>query len=271
MDVDSAHWFWSAGFGPPRTPPVEGDGGAGIAQLAGGIKAEYKGAAMVPFLIFDCDGVLVDSELLEHAVDAELLAPYGCTASAEEMLHRFVGIARRDMYRVMFAELNREMPPGLLDDRERRVWELCASDLKPVQDVHVALDALNGFAKSVASSSTPPKLVLKLEATGLTNYFTPHIFSTAMVAHGKPAPDIYLHAAWAAGARPQDCLVIEDSRHGIAGARSAGMRAIGFTGGSHATPVLAGELLAAGAKKVVSHMRDLPAAIHALAKAPVEG
>jgi len=221
---------------------------------------------MTPFLIFDCDGVLVDSELLEHAVDAELLAPYGCTASADELLQRFVGIARRDMYDVMFAELKREMPPGLLDDRERRVWQLCASDLQPVQDVHVALDALGGLAKSVASSSTPAKLMMKLDATGLTRYFAPHIFSTALVPRGKPAPDIYLYAARVAGARPEDCLVIEDSRHGIAGARSAGMRVVGFAGGSHATPELADELMAAGATRVVTYMRDLPAAIHDLAK-----
>ena len=216
---------------------------------------------MKPFLIFDCDGVLVDSEILEHAVDAELLAPYGCNANAQELLQRFVGIARRDMYQVMFSEFGQSMPPGLLEERERRVWQRCERTLEVVPSVHLALEALRDLPKSVASSSTPDKLEMKLRIAGLTRHFAPHIFSTALVAYGKPAPDIYLHAARAAGHPADACLVIEDSRHGVAGATSAGMRAIGFTGGSHATAGFADELLAAGAATVVAHMRDLPVAI----------
>ena len=216
---------------------------------------------MKPFLIFDCDGVLVDSEILEHAVDAELLAPYGCTASAQELLQRFVGIARRDMYQVMFSEFGQLLPPGLLEERERQVWQHCERTLEVVPGVHPALEALRDLPKSVASSSTPEKLEMKLRITGLAPHFAPHIFSTALVARGKPAPDIYLHAARAGGYAADRCLVIEDSRHGVAGAKSAGMRTIGFAGGSHATAALADELLAAGAVTVVSHMRDLPAAI----------
>lgn len=212
-------------------------------------------------VIFDCDGVLVDSELLEHGVDAELLAPFGCTASAHELLQRFVGIARTDMYKVVFSELGREMPRGLLDERERLVWERCVNDLKTVPGVEGALEALRQQPKCVASSSIPAKLQLKLDSTGLTRHFAPHIFSTALVARGKPAPDIYLHAAEAVGHAARHCIVIEDSPHGIAGAKAAGMRAIGFAGGSHATPSLAAELRSAGAVVVIDHMGDLPEAI----------
>ncbi|GEP61787.1 HAD family hydrolase [Reyranella soli] len=219
---------------------------------------------MAPLVIFDCDGVLVDSELLEHGVDAELLGPLGYAASPQELLQRFVGIARTDMYEAVFAELGREMPRGLLDEREKRVWQRCHSDLRTVPGVEEALEALRRRPKCVASSSIPAKLQLKLESTGLARHFAPYVFSTALVARGKPAPDIYLHAAQAVGHAANDCIVVEDSPHGIAGAKAAGMRAIGFTGGSHATPSLAIELRLAGAVLVVDHMDDLPKAIESV-------
>lgn len=215
-------------------------------------------------VIFDCDGVLVDSELLEHGVDAELLAPFGCAASARELLQRFVGIARTDMYRIVFSELGREMPLGLLDERENLVWERCLRDLKTVPGVEGALEALQQQPKCVASSSIPAKLQLKLDSTGLARHFAPHIFSTALVARGKPAPDIYLHAAKAVGHTADRCIVVEDSRHGIAGAKAAGIRAIGFVGGGHAAPSLADELRLAGAAIVIDHMDDLPKAVRDL-------
>lgn len=219
---------------------------------------------MASLVIFDCDGVLVDSELLEHAVDAEVLAPFGCVASATELLHRFVGIARKDMYRVIFDELAQEMPPGLLHQREDLVWQRCRRELQVIPGVEAALGALRLDAKCVASSSLPEKLQMKLETTGLARHFAPHIFSTALVARGKPAPDIYLYAARAVGADVAGCIVVEDSPHGVSGARAAGMRVIGFTGGGHADAALAGALLSAGAAAVVESMDCLPRAIREL-------
>ena len=219
---------------------------------------------MSSLIIFDCDGVLVDSELLEHGVDAELLGPLGYAASAQDLLQRFVGIARTDMYKIVFSELGREMPRGLLEEREKRVWERCRSDLKTVPGVETALESLRQQPKCVASSSIPEKLTLKLESTSLARHFAPHIFSTALVARGKPAPDIYLHAAQTVGYAADRCIVVEDSRHGIAGAKAAGMRTVGFAGGSHATPLLADELRSAGAAIVIEHMDDLPQTVHDL-------
>lgn len=219
---------------------------------------------MVPppaLVIFDCDGVLVDSEVLEHAVDAELLAPYGYLATVDELIDRFVGIARRDMYATVFGGLGCEVPPGLLEERERQVWDRCVSDLTAIAGVHAALDGLAGIRKCVASSSTPEKLAMKLQSTGLTPYFSPHIFSTALVARGKPAPDIYLHAARTVGVPAADCIVIEDSPHGVAGARAAGMTVYGFTGGGHVTRSLDASLLSAGADHVVGSMPELVDAI----------
>lgn len=214
-----------------------------------------------PAIIFDCDGVLVDSELIEHGVDLEMLAPHGYRATPAELLARFVGISRRDCYRTVFDELGRAMPEGFIEEAERLVWERCERNLRPIDGVAEALAALAGAPKCVASSSTPDKLVMKLVATGLASHFAPHIYSTALVARGKPAPDIYLHGARAIGAPPARCIVIEDSPHGIAGARAAGMRAIGFVGGGHATPRLAAALAASGAVAVIDRMADLPAAL----------
>ena len=207
---------------------------------------------MAPLVIFDCDGVLVDSELLEHGVDA---------ASAPDLLQRFVGIGRTDMYEVAFSELGREMPRGLLEERKKLVWQRCQSDLKTVPGVEGALEALRRQPKCVASSNILAKLQLKLGSTGLARHFAPHVFSAALVARGKPAPDIYLYAAQAVGHAARDCIVVEDSPHGIAGATAAGMRAVGYTGGSHATPSLAAELRSAGAAMVVCHMDNVPKAI----------
>lgn len=208
-------------------------------------------------LIFDCDGVLVDSEFLEHTVDAEMLAAHGYERTMEDLLGRFVGISRKDMYATIFGELGRPVPEGLLESRERVVWTRCARDLRVVTGLSAALDALSALPKCVASSSTPDKLRMKLEITGLTPWFAPHIFSTELVQRGKPAPDIYLHAARAVGVPPEACTVIEDSPHGVGGARAAGMRAISFTGGAHATASLRAQLVDAGASAIAHSMDEL--------------
>jgi HAD superfamily hydrolase (TIGR01509 family) len=218
----------------------------------------------MPLLIFDCDGVLVDSELLEHGVDAELLDGHGLATTPAALMARFVGIARRDMYEVVFGELGRPVPDGLLDERERRVWQRCRSELRAIAGIDTALDALEDVPKCVASSSLPEKLRMKLASTGLARHFEPHLFSTALVARGKPAPDIYLHAA-ASVRHPADrCIVIEDSPAGVRGAREAGMKVVGFVGGGHATEALGPLLVSAGADVVVASAAGLPPVIRSL-------
>ena len=218
----------------------------------------------MPLLIFDCDGVLVDSELLEHGVDAELLADHGLTTTAAALMARFVGVSRRDMYEVLFAELRRPQPAGLLEERERLVWQRCHSDLRAIDGIDATLDRLGAWPKCVASSSLPEKLQMKLASTGLARHFQPHLFSTALVARGKPAPDIYLHAAAAVGHPPQSCIVIEDAPAGVQGARQAGMKVVGFVGGSHATDSLGRLLVEAGADVVVASAAEIPPAVRGL-------
>lgn len=216
-------------------------------------------------LIFDCDGVLVDSELLEHGVDAELLEGHGLATTAAALMARFVGVSRRDMYEVVFAELRRPIPDGLLEERERRVWQRCRSDLRAIAGIDAALDVLGGWPKCVASSSLPEKLQMKLAHTGLARHFEPRLFSSALVARGKPAPDIYLHAAAVVGHPPERCIVIEDAPAGVQGARQAGMRVVGFAGGSHATESLGPSLVEAGTDVVVASAAEIPSAVRDLA------
>jgi HAD superfamily hydrolase (TIGR01509 family) len=214
-------------------------------------------------IIFDCDGVLVDSEPVEYAVDIEVLTAHGYVPPVE-VERRFIGVSRRDSYRIVFAEMGRPMPDGVLEQAEAMLHARYRTALSVLPGLRAALDCLRDVPKCVASSSTPASLALKLEVVGLTADFAPHIFSTALVARGKPAPDIYLHAAAAMGCAPPDCIVVEDARHGVTGAKAAGMRVIGFTGASHATPALADELKAAGADSVVASMDALADTVRAL-------
>jgi beta-phosphoglucomutase-like phosphatase (HAD superfamily) len=130
--------------------------------------------------------------------------------------------------------------------------------------IDAALDLLSGLPKCVASSSLPAKLQMKLARIGLARHFEPHLFSTTLVARGKPAPDIYLHAAAAVGHPPESCIVIEDAPAGVRGARQAGMKIVGFVGGSHATDSLDPALLEAGADVVVAAADGILPAVRSL-------
>ena len=180
-------------------------------------------------VIFDCDGVLVDSERLSVRIESELLGELGWPLSPDEVRERFLG--RSDAY--MLGEIERELgrPVPEWDERYRlRRDEVFATDLRPVEGVGAALDAL-AIATCVASSGTHPKIRRSLELTGLAPYFGERIFSATDVDHGKPAPDLFLLAASGCGAEPRRCVVVEDSPVGVAAASAAGMRSLGYAGG----------------------------------------
>ncbi|HLY47308.1 MAG TPA: HAD family hydrolase [Stellaceae bacterium] len=210
-------------------------------------------------VIFDCDGVLVDSELLSVEADIECFGEYGIELSAEEIVERYTGISLAAMLADLEVRFGRALP-GFAARHQALLRPLFDARLRPIPGVAAALDSL-GARRCVASSGTPERVRHALAVTGLLERFEPDLFSAAMVARGKPAPDLFLHAANRMGAAPRRCVVIEDSRPGIAAAIAAGMTAIGFTGGGHCRPEDAARLREAGAALVIAGMAELPAAL----------
>ncbi|WP_458395140.1 HAD family hydrolase [Rhizobium brockwellii] len=208
-------------------------------------------------LIFDCDGVLVDSELIATAVHIEALAKCGYMISAEEYNDRFVGMTDQQSYSVIESERGLRLPENHHETVMAEIANRYARDLRATSGVRQALQAIN-LRKCVASNSDTTKLCLALIVTDLHNFFWPHVFSASQVARGKPAPDLFLFAAQNMKTRADSCLVIEDSVAGTQAAVAAGMRVIGFVGGSHCLPGHGGKLAEAGAIKLFNDMATLP-------------
>ena len=206
-------------------------------------------------VIFDCDGVLIDSELLSVRADRECLAECGIELTEAELLERYTGIS----WAGMVADLvTRHGPlPADLDERyRRRYWPLLESELQAIPSIVEVLDSL--ICKiCVASSGRPERLKHALSLMGLYDRFHPHIFSAVEVARGKPAPDLFLHAAARMGTAPERCVVVEDSVPGVIAGVAAGMSVIGFVGASHCRPDEAARLAAHGAAWVIDDMTKL--------------
>ncbi|MFY9713725.1 MAG: HAD family hydrolase [Microbacterium sp.] len=207
----------------------------------------------IDLVIFDCDGVLVDSETLSVEIDRRVLSELGWELTVDEVVHRFVG--RSDAH--FRAEVETHLGRLLPDDWENRYqpWyrEAFTRDLEAVPGVITALDAISS-ATCVASSGTHEKIRFTLGLTGLLPRFENTIFSAVDVENGKPAPDLFLHAASRMGVPPSRCVVIEDSRFGVEAARAAGMRAFGYCGGLTPAEWLTGENTT-----VFADMAELPA------------
>ncbi|HKO28962.1 MAG TPA: HAD family hydrolase [Solirubrobacteraceae bacterium] len=185
---------------------------------------------MTRLVIFDCDGVLVDSEPIAVRIDVEMLAEVGVTMTEEEVIERFVGRSPEVILAETEARLGRPLPDGWFERGEARIRRAYATELQPVPGIAEALEAID-LPMCVASSSGHENLRYKLELTGLYERFAGHIFSATEVANGKPAPDLFLHAASRMGAAPADCVVVEDSRYGVQAARAAEMDVLGYAGG----------------------------------------
>ena len=208
-------------------------------------------------VIFDCDGVLVDSEIISNRLLSEALTAQGFPISEAECHARFTGIAMRSTIEMIEAETGRKLPADFETAVRAHDLEVFARELQPIPHIHEALERIT-LPVCVASSGAPEKIRHSLTITGLLPFFEPHLFSAHMVARGKPAPDVFLLAAERMGAKPADCCVIEDSEAGIQAARAAGMRVLGFAGGSHAGPGYADMLEKHGPHAVFDDMRDLP-------------
>jgi HAD superfamily hydrolase (TIGR01509 family) len=209
--------------------------------------------ASVDLVIFDCDGVLVDSERLAIKVDVEMLHELGWPLSEAEVIERFVGRSDRDTQAAIEAHVGRRLPAGWAERVTQLYRQVFATELAPVPGVPEALDRIS-LPSCVASSATHEHLRYTLGLTGLYERFAGRIFSAADVAAGKPAPDLFLYAAEQMGAAPAGSVVVEDSRAGVQAARAAGMRVLAFAGGL--TPA---ELLEGPDTTVFGDMRELPA------------
>jgi HAD superfamily hydrolase (TIGR01509 family) len=205
-------------------------------------------------VVFDCDGVLVDSERLAVRVEAEVLAELGWPLTEAEVVDRFVGRSASYMQAEVERELGREIDwDATFAPRHRAAYD---AELEAVPGVAAVVDALcaAGVPRCVASSSTHASIEFKLRRTGLWDAFAGAIFSVDDVAHSKPAPDVFLHAARELGATPMACAVVEDSTTGVAAGLAAGMEVFAFSGG-----VTGADQLAAPGATVFDDMTQLGA------------
>jgi HAD superfamily hydrolase (TIGR01509 family) len=214
----------------------------------------------VDLVIFDCDGVLVDSEVISCRAHSEMLTRHGYPITADQVLDRFFGVSDREARLTIEAELGRSLPDDFEAQMKQAALQRYADDLRTIPYVGETIAAI-GLPKCVASSGTPEKIRHGLSCPGLYDFLAPHIFSAVQVKRGKPAPDLFLFAAEQMRASPERCLVIEDSVPGIVGARAGGMTVFGFHGGSHCRPGYGDALRAAGAAVTFDDMRQLPGLI----------
>jgi HAD superfamily hydrolase (TIGR01509 family) len=217
-------------------------------------------AVAFDLVIFDCDGVLVDSEVISCRAHAETLTRHGYPITAEQVLHRFLGVSDREARLMIESETGWQLPSDFEAQIKAAALRCYVDELRPIAHVAEAIAAIE-LPRCVASSGTPEKIHHGLTCAGLYELFAPNIFSATQVARGKPAPDLFLLAAERMEVLPARCLVIEDSVAGITGARAAGMTALGFHGGSHCGMGHAEILRAAGAAETFGDMRQLPALV----------
>ncbi|MCP3056246.1 HAD family hydrolase [Aurantimonas marianensis] len=218
-------------------------------------------------VIFDCDGVLVDSEIIAAAVQAEMLTEHGIEVDAAEFATRYAGLTWPLVMERLTAETGTRFPEDFSARIDAEIDRRLGSDVEEIAGARTALDLI-ALPRCICSNSSSQRLELELEHVGLWDYFHPHIFSAPEVGTRKvkPAPDVFLHACEAFGVSPRAAIVIEDSVHGVAAASTAGCRVVGFTGGRHTHLGHAESLSESGAETVISRLADFPAVVTAFAR-----
>lgn len=212
----------------------------------------------IDLIIFDCDGVLVDSEPLAMRVLIAAIAAQGIAITPAAAYRDFLGRSLASISTSLLDSHGAPLGPAALDSMRGDLYALYRQELRPSPGLPGILDRLD-IPFCVASSSELERIRLSLELAGLLEWFEPNIFSASMVENGKPAPDLFLHAAREMGVAPANCLVIEDSPAGIMAARHAGMAVFGYTGGSHVAPAgLAAAIAALHPDAIFDDMHALP-------------
>jgi HAD superfamily hydrolase (TIGR01509 family) len=215
-------------------------------------------------IIFDCDGVLVDSEVISCRTHAEVLTRHGYPISAEQVHDRFLGRSSREARLEIERELGRALPSELDLQLKAELHRSFAASLEAIPGIEQALAAISQPV-CVASSGSPERIQTSLTLANLYHRFAPNIFSALQVSNGKPAPDLFLFTAAQMQVPPVRCLVIEDSVPGVLAASAADITVLGFHGGSHCRPDTAETLHRAGATATFGDMRQLPALIDQIA------
>lgn len=210
-------------------------------------------------VIFDCDGVLIDSEAIFCTVDAEALTRLGHATTASEISERFAGVPHQTAWSQLSSELNLRLPENWVENLLLECDRRFHTDLAPIPGAANAITAIfeRGDQACVASSTELPSLRGNLDRAGLLTFVEPNVFSVSQVKRAKPAPDVFLYAASQMGFDPSETVVIEDSVTGVLAAKRAGMRVFGFTGGGHAYGSLASRLSEAGAVHVCGSMEEV--------------
>jgi HAD superfamily hydrolase (TIGR01509 family) len=211
---------------------------------------------MPDLVIFDCDGVLVDSEVISNRIFMESLAELGVALTLEEMMAFGIGKSSTTLAAAIEQEFGVTLPPGYIQGRRARIMDAFTNELLPIKGIVELLTALK-LKRCVASNSHVDRVRHALTTTGLLRHLDPHIYTAAMVEQGKPAPDLFLFAARQHGVRPEQCLVIEDSLSGVAAALAAGMPVVGFVGASHIRTGHADAMRAAGCVEVFAQMDEV--------------
>lgn len=211
-------------------------------------------------VIFDCNGVLVDSEPLATAIVSQEFIRAGFALTPDIVAHYFTGRRPADMFAEVEMASGRKLPPDFPGIVAAATLRKFRAELRATAHAAYALTWLRG-PKCVASSSSLDRIRVSLETTDLIRFFEPNLFSAGDVKNGKPAPDLFLHAAAKMRVNPADCIVVEDSPAGVTAGVAAGMTVVGFVGGSHAGTRLGHHLSIAGARAVISDMRALKGTI----------
>ena len=222
-------------------------------------------------VIFDCDGVLIDSETIVCRLVSEELTRLGYPVSVDAVIRRFPGRPEREVIAEIEEDRGQPVPHEYFTRTAHRIEEAYATELRAIGGVHEFLDHLRVPA-CVTSSSYPEKVKPGLKAAGLHKWFGSSIVDASRAVHEQPASDLFVYAAGWMRTRIPNCVVIEDSIPGVCAARRAGMRVFGFTGASHCTNDQGNQLRAAGAEAVVKDLRELwsllPAAFKGFGRAP---
>ncbi len=207
-------------------------------------------------VIFDCDGVLVDSEPIANALLCEAINALGQPMTIAQTRERFVGRSMTDVMQLIEGLTGKSLPPRWLDQLQARTYAAFQAQLTPIAHISTTLAQLAEKRQPlcVASSGSLEKIALSLRCTNLAGFFGDRIFSSSMVARGKPYPDLFLHAADKMGAAPADCIVVEDSVPGVTAAQAAGMTVLAYGADPDADP----NALQTAGGRLFHDMRDLP-------------